>query len=70
MVNPLVHPSNGYEHSVFATATIAPITATFSATTGKFRFKIDLAPGETSLIATFAFTGGTTQAVICDLYPD
>jgi hypothetical protein len=69
MVNPSIHASNSYEQSEFSTATIAPVTATFNAT-GKYRFKIALAPGETSLVATFAFTGGTTQAVICDLYPD
>jgi len=65
-VNKLIHASNAYEASLFATATIAPITATFS-TTGKYRFEISLAGPEQSLIVTFAFTGGTTQAVICDL---
>jgi len=68
-VNPSVHASNAYEHSTFATATIAPITATFD-TTGKYRFEIQVTPGESQFVATFAFTGGTTQAVICDLYPN
>ena len=64
-VNKLVHATNAYESSVFATATIAPITATFD-TTGKYRFEVALASSEQSLIVTFAFTGGTTQAVVCD----
>lgn len=68
-VNKSIHATNGYEHAVFATATIAPITATFNAS-GRYRFEINVTPGESSFIATFAFTGGTTQAVICDLYPN
>jgi len=68
-VNKSIHATNAYEHSTFATATIAPITATFNAD-GKYRFEIDVSPGESQFVATFAFTGGTTQAVVCDLYPN
>jgi len=69
-VNPSVHATSLFEHAEFTTATIAPVTATFSATAAKYRFKIPVSPGESQFVATFAFTGGTTQAVICDLYPD
>ena len=68
-VNPSIHASNAYEHSTFATAVIAPITATFNAS-GKHRFEIPVSPGESQFVATFAFADGTTQAVVCDLYPN
>ncbi|MCZ7404483.1 MAG: hypothetical protein O8C67_06080 [Candidatus Methanoperedens sp.] len=69
-INPSIHATSLFEHAEFATATIAPITATFSATAAKYRFKIPVSPGESKFVATFAFTGGDTQIVICDLYPD
>jgi hypothetical protein len=68
-LNPNVHASEVYQHSAFATATIAPVTATFDAD-GNHRFEIPACPAETQLVATFAFTGGTTQAVVSDLYPN
>lgn len=68
-VNKYIHATNAYEHSTFATATIAPITATFNAT-GKYRFEIPICPADTIIVATFSFTGGTTQIVVCDLYPN
>jgi hypothetical protein len=69
-INPSVHATSLFEHAEFATATIAPVTATFSATAAKYRFKIPVSPGESRFVATFVFTGGDTQRVICDLYPD
>ena len=68
-VKPKVHASNLYQETAFATANMAPITATFNAT-GRFRFEITPATPETSLVVTFAFTGGTTQAIICDVVPE
>jgi hypothetical protein len=68
-VNKSIHATNAYEHSTFATATIAPITATFD-TSGNYRFEISVSPGESQFVATFVFTGGDTQVVVCDLYPN
>jgi hypothetical protein len=64
-VSPPIGNSNEYQDTLFATATMVPVTATFDAT-GKYRFKIPLAYAETSFKVTFVFTGGTTQIIICD----
>ena len=68
-VHPKIHASNEYQASLFATAVIAPITATFNAS-GRHRFEIPVQNGETQVKATFAFTDGDTQVVICDLEPN
>ena len=68
-VNPRIHPTNEFQRSVFATATIVPITGTFDAS-GRHRFEIPVFYRETKFIATFTFSGGTTQVVICDIDPN
>jgi hypothetical protein len=68
-IHPKIHATNEYQHSEFKTATIAPITATFDAT-GKHRFEIPVQNGESKVKATFAFSGGDTQVVVCDLVPN
>ncbi len=68
-IHPKIHAANEYQHSEFKTATIAPITATFDAT-GKHRFEIPVQNGESKVKATFAFSGGDTQVVVCDLVPN
>ena len=66
-VHPSIHASNPYEDTVFATAVMAPVTATFSAS-GKHRFKIPMCPGETQLKVTVTFADGATQAFVIDAY--
>ncbi len=68
-INPLIHATEAYEHTELATATVAPITVTFN-TAKNHRFEINMSPGEKTLKVTFVFTGGTTQAVVCDIYPE
>ena len=64
-VNPHVHASTLFQHGLFATATLAPITVTLNAN-GNHRLEINLSSAESLLTVTFVFTGGTTQAVVCD----
>jgi hypothetical protein len=67
-LNPGIHATNTFNHSAFATATVAAITITLNAK-ANHRFQIPLASGETSLIATLAFTGGNSQTCVIDCYP-
>jgi hypothetical protein len=62
-VNPGIHATNTFNHSA-----VAAITITLNAK-ANHRFQIPLASGETSLIATLAFTGGNSQTCVIDCYP-
>jgi len=64
-VNPHVHASTLFQHGLFATATLAPITVTLNAD-GNHRLEIDVSASESLLTVTFTFNAGTTQAVVCD----
>jgi hypothetical protein len=68
-IHPKIHASNEYQSSLFATAVIAPVTATFNAS-GRHRFEIPVHYGESQVKATFAFTDGDTQVAKCDLVPN
>ena len=67
VVNPKVHATNTYQETLFATATMVAITATFD-TTGKYRFQLTPSLQETSLVVTFAGSGSPT--VVCDIVPE
>ena len=67
-IRPAFDAANEYQHADFATAAVAAITATLNAT-GRFRFKIPVANGETKFKVTFTFADGTTQAIACNLVP-
>jgi hypothetical protein len=48
---------------------MAAVTATFTAT-GIFRFELKPSLQETQLVASFAFSTGDTQAIICNMVPE
>jgi len=68
-VNPKVHASDIYQQALFATANMAPVTATFTVS-GKFRFELKPSLRESQLKVSFEFSTGDTQAVICDMVPE
>jgi len=68
-VNPKVHASDIYQQALFATANQAAVTTTFTAT-GIFRFELKPSLQETQLVASFAFSTGDTQVIVCNMVPE
>jgi hypothetical protein len=65
VLNKNLHATDTYNYWDSTSLTVALETFTFS-TTGNFRIPLAVAMDETSLIATVAYTGGTTQTMCVD----
>lgn len=63
--NSKLHATDAYRYWDSSSLTVAGETYTFNAT-GNYRIALPLALDEDTLIATVAYTGGTTQTMVVD----